>query len=333
MATPVPNMHERWMSTCDAVNYLTPAEFCFPGTHDSGAYQAPDFHPICSDNAMAISKARLTSDFQKVATRWTITQPGCSIYCQLMNGVRSLDLRVARTIYEGKEEYYLIHTYAVCKLSDAINDIKRFVAEHPTEMVLMTVLPYYQCDDATLQKIFEKDLGQWLVPNVHGNSTFLPTESVRSILGGGHRIVGQYRYQSKTPVFNKLWFSLAETTFDYHFKGEDNVQKKQKYLVEGLTALSAAHAQTKTTQRFDMGYTLTESTMDVIGSLFSGNSLAEMAGKMNKTLHQFVIEQLSAPLRKFIGILAVDCASTSSVVDVCIFLNEERKPKPASETS
>ena len=322
--------YEKWMASCPAVKYLTPAEFCFPGTHDTGAYQKPDFTPVCAKDGIAHSDLRFTPAFQTIATRWTVSQPGCSLYTQLMNGVRSLDLRVAFS-YDKEPQLYLIHTFAVCKLEDAMDDIKKFVTSHPTELILMTVLPYYQIVDSNLQRIIEAHLGPFMLPNKHGNDRFDKSQTVQAILASGYRIVARYRHQAGQSTTSKLWFSFSNMAYVIPFKSLDTVPKKQKALLTNLKKYESDTANHW--KMFDLSYTLTEVTIDIAESIFTGETLATLADKMNVTLMDFVYHKLDSRLRQLINIISVDDEVHSKVVAACIFMNHERINGHASLSS
>ena len=312
------NPYETWMASCPAVDVLTPMEFCFPGTHDTGAYQKPDFAPVVSSEKMATSEERFLPAFQEIATRWTVSQPACSIYTQLVNGVRFLDLRVAYTVYKGKPSYFLVHTFAVCSLDAAMADIKRFVESHPTELVVMDITNRYHCNDTDLMRNVQGQLGKWMFPRTE--KTGIITTKIGAILKQNKRLIGIYRTTGEP--YSDLWFVQSDIKYSFPFESKDTVAKKQAYILEQIKKfekMTFAHPV-----MFQLEYTLTEVAIDVAESIFTGESLALLANKMNPTMMAFVRTSLTEKERRLVNIITVDNESKSNVIDVAIMLNEER---------
>lgn len=311
--------HENWIGRNPAVDTLSPMDFCFPGTHDSGSYQKPNFDPIVSSEWVASSDIRFLPSFQTVAARWCESQPGCNIYTQLMSGVRFLDLRVACDVHNKNPQYFLVHTFAVSKLEDVLADIKRFVSAHPAELVVMKVLNEYGCNDMDLMKVFQDTLGAYFFPNYYGGKIM---QTIGAILKRGKRILALYHTTEQ--LYSNLWFKSNMLLYPFPFKSMDTVAEKQKYLKEELEKYVKAIPGLPNPMMFQLSYTLTELPMDVAESIFTGGSLVELAKKMNPTLMPFVENWLSASLRGRINVITVDNENPSDIVRVCETLIAER---------
>ncbi len=86
-----------------------------PGTHDTATY--------------AFSDAAFV-------TNWAQCQQ-FSVYEQLKGGIRYLDIRVNNDKHQGK--IFCSHTFFTVPFEDVINDVKRFIHENNTEVVLFAV--------------------------------------------------------------------------------------------------------------------------------------------------------------------------------------------------
>ena len=88
-------------------------ELMLPGSHDAGTYSYPLRTFV-------------------IASDWFQTQD-FSFYEQLMHGVRYIDVRVA----EMDGEFVLIHMFKCVNMREALLDVRRFLQEHPTEVVVL----------------------------------------------------------------------------------------------------------------------------------------------------------------------------------------------------
>ena len=306
------------MASCSGRTKLTPRQFCFPGTHDTGAYQPPDFTVVASDEAMAKSPERFAPGFQEVASRWAVSQPGASIYEQLMNGVRYLDLRVAYAKDEtGTMTYYLVHTFAISKLQTALDDIARFLDSHPTEMVMFTAFEYYHIVPQECQDFIETRLKKYLYLDKTGDGTI--TDTVDAIVKSGKQIIAVWG-GSKSERINLGFFALADMIYQFPFLSVDNVKAKQAYILKNLTEYMAT---SRNKVMFQLTYTLTEIPIDVAASVFANGSLVKFADTMNPTQKEFV-SNLTKDQRSVINVITNDDQKNSVNVDIAKMLIAER---------
>ena len=306
------------MATCSARTKLTPNQFCFPGTHDTGAYQTPDFTIIASNEAMASSDERFAPGFQEVATRWALSQPGQSVYDQLMNGARYLDLRVSQGIDDktGKMTFFLIHTFVVSYLETALDDMVRFLQAHPTELLLLDIGVYYNTDRVQMQDFFVSKLKQYLYTDPSGTGKI--SETIDAITKKGKNIIACLGVPRS--VRSSLYFYMRQDVlYVFPFLSVDNVPAKQRYVLQNLND----YLSRKATTLFQLTYTLTEIPIDVVASIFATGSLKKFADKMNPTQLAFV-NSLTKEQRSVIGVIENDDQVNSQNVSIAMMLLAER---------
>ena len=97
-------------------------DLVIPGTHDSASYSLSAW--------TLFSAAGRTQNV--------------SVYEQLLRGARYLDLRVAGASNTTASDVYIFHGCLKCaKLEVVLEDIKRFLQEHPQEFLFVEVVPEY----------------------------------------------------------------------------------------------------------------------------------------------------------------------------------------------
>jgi len=111
---------KRWMKK---YSHKALGELLIPGTHDSCAYSFKDLAGITS-----FAK---TQQF--------------SIYQQLVGGIRWLDIRVR---FDGSE-LWTAHSFLAVRFQTVLNDIKRFIDENPSEIIMMWLQKDGGPDDPT----------------------------------------------------------------------------------------------------------------------------------------------------------------------------------------
>jgi hypothetical protein len=130
-----------------------------PGTHDSGAYKIDYSHTPKGKWWWAGFGARIGKliGVSKFIKNWTLTQD-YDLYKQLEQGVRSLDLRI--TYNKSEKKFYISHSFACIPLDNALQDIKRFMQEHPQEILLIQMSPDYEHRKGITTEVGDKLLAQ-----------------------------------------------------------------------------------------------------------------------------------------------------------------------------
>jgi len=134
---------ETWMEAAyNRIGDKTLAQLCLPGTHDSGTYElfdiiAPDATDVIRELwANRMGEATGIGAFIKaMAVCQTKT-----FYEQLNAGIRYIDLRICVMPNQfGRPELYTCHTLRGNLLSVLMDDVRRFLDEHPKEVVVFKV--------------------------------------------------------------------------------------------------------------------------------------------------------------------------------------------------
>lgn len=149
-----------WMeSSSDNVKNTPLNKLGIPGTHDSGTYDlftdeiynVNDFTGIAPTIAGPIIRAL------------AVTQEA-NIYAQLMEGNRYIDLRFAR---DNEGRIRIVHTVFGNDAQEIFNQIRRFLSEHPKEVVIIDVQNINNLtleDQFKLRDIIIRTIGGFLAP-------------------------------------------------------------------------------------------------------------------------------------------------------------------------
>lgn len=165
----------KWMSFLSKEKQDVPiTQLKLVGSHNSASYKVNYALPI--DKKMYLYLMKYTHYFGTsfFVSRWVKCQE-LSIYDQLKLGVRFLDLRIAYR--ETDNTFYCTHTFTCCKLVEVLSDIKRFIKEHDTEILLInisidSVFKYQNYDKiindmtAIFYKILDNELYQYIPTNI-----------------------------------------------------------------------------------------------------------------------------------------------------------------------
>lgn len=146
-------------------------DLVLPGTHDSGS------HAITRTSASAPGKPEFYASFGALTAAWARTQER-SVAEQLAEGIRYLDLRVAR--HEGK--LVLVHGLVSRELAGALEEVRLFARDHPREPVLLdfqampTAAAHGELDEhvqhALADHLFESSapLSEWTLASLWSSS-------------------------------------------------------------------------------------------------------------------------------------------------------------------
>ncbi|MDR3185766.1 MAG: hypothetical protein LBU04_03005 [Christensenellaceae bacterium] len=107
------------------------------------------------------------------------------VYKQLQYGVRNLDIRIGAQ----NGDYFGAHGLGISdvKLSTALEDVVRFVDEHPSEFIMITLYPYVSKNVSKPQEVVSLvskivDFDKYVIPYVpeaqRGNAEFAGIESI-----------------------------------------------------------------------------------------------------------------------------------------------------------
>ena len=118
-------------------------DLVIPGSHDSGTFSLDKNMEIGPDEPNLIRKfGKLV---KPVVYNWSVTQ-SMTIYQQLSSGIRYLDLRVAYRTADKKIR--VLHGLFGWTIDQVLDEVNRFVANYPKEIVILDFNHFYKMDQA-----------------------------------------------------------------------------------------------------------------------------------------------------------------------------------------
>lgn len=147
----------KWMEEMGTdIENMQLKQMLIPGTHDSASYgitplssfspekDLPDWLKKIRDWAGSIPYLSIGA----IASLWSKAQ-GYNIYTQLMGGIRYLDLRLSNR----NGDIWLSHSLYSVPIQDVLNDVKRFIASNPKEIIILDFNHLYEFDDSLNKKM------------------------------------------------------------------------------------------------------------------------------------------------------------------------------------
>ena len=120
-------------------------DLVIPGSHDSGTFSLDKNMEIGPDEPNLIRKfGKLV---KPVVYNWSVTQ-SMTIYEQLRSGIRYLDLRVAYRTADKNSEIRVLHGLFGWTIDQVLDEVNRFVANYPKEIVILDFNHFYKMDQA-----------------------------------------------------------------------------------------------------------------------------------------------------------------------------------------
>jgi len=168
---------DSWMSTLpDIIKNKPINHIIMPGTHDSCAYKLN--HNVNFNNKLykyLNFASRHSSFIRNIVNDWTLTQK-MSIYDQLMNGIRCLDIRVS---YDRKDDMvYTSHTFCSIPLMKVLSDINMFI-KHRQEVVIVDINPDWNNRESLTPEINDNIIN--LVNTLLGKSLCKASDNFRTL--------------------------------------------------------------------------------------------------------------------------------------------------------
>lgn len=137
---------EDWMKFLpDVVTQRPLTEICMPMSHDSASYKLDISNLITTEDTRYLYLSyllKISKSARRFVESWLLCQEH-TIYKQLELGIRVLDLRVA---FNG-HDFWLVHSLTLLRLSLALEDIRKFIETHPSEVVIIKIKPGWEQRD------------------------------------------------------------------------------------------------------------------------------------------------------------------------------------------
>jgi len=140
-----------WMANMPSLANLPFTQIPIPGTHDSGTYgisPSSEWALTGVDEYGVLTKLpQFIQDLivKPIVSGWARTQSK-NLYDQMTDGIRYVDLRLSN---EPDGQIYIEHALRGPQIDSVIDDISRFVHEHPKEMVIVYAQEFTNFSPAT----------------------------------------------------------------------------------------------------------------------------------------------------------------------------------------
>lgn len=283
------------------INQLT-----LPKTHDSGAYQITFDHYAPGQTKIFSILFLLGSQFRCIRTtiqNWTVSQ-SAKVQEQLSLGIRNFDLRLTYCPFD--EQFYISHTYYCEKASDVLDQIKAFLKDKPSEVVVLNITPDYEHRmDLTPERAefflgkYQDVFGELLHP---ARDTFSPDTTLKNMVASGKRIITYYfgdlpNHSSdngvKTVLFPFLW-DINQNIGEWI--NTSQVDAKLRGIAGQLSSM------VKNIHDYNnISFTLTPQTNDVIASIiapifnrnFRRKNLLDLTKQIQVTIPDFIQKHIS----------------------------------------
>ncbi|KAJ7378205.1 PI-PLC X domain-containing protein 2 [Desmophyllum pertusum] len=142
-------IRDGWKSWPNEKQLIPLKDLVMPGSHNAGTSfldKNMEIGPSASSTIQNLGRCcGCCGCFKSVVHNWSVTH-SLTIYDQLLSGIRYLDLRVA---YRAEDnEMYMIHALYGRTIQQVLEEVNRFVAEYPKEIVILD-FKFYNMDTAS----------------------------------------------------------------------------------------------------------------------------------------------------------------------------------------
>jgi len=270
-----------------------------PSSHDAATYYLSDEmakNQDLSDKINIAQKVPLVGTIVfDIVKKWAATQ-NLNIYTQLDKGIRSLDLRV---VYRDQDkDFYIVHGLFGPKFSDVLEQISRFLREHPLEIVLISIGDLrYMGDSDSAQAANHRELisrikaalGDKMLTLAQGKNPAMLT--VKQVQDTRKQVILSYNNDKYTKAEEGIWKS-GEISNGGWVNAQNLPQLESRNIV-----LLAQRKQAPTERFSDLSLILTPSTDNIVHGIF--NSLNPAVCKSVGEMGVAVKSKLTGYLNKW----------------------------------
>lgn len=187
---------ENWMQNLSKkLKQIPIINLAIPGSHDSMTYGVSN-----KDSGPAPDAEKEIIPIYHVlpciVRKWARTQE-ITVFQQLKNGIRFLDLRVAKREYHGN--YYFVHGLYCDKVQRPFQELRQFLIDHPCEFVILDCQHFYNFESAdhdAFSKILIEFFGKSIYKKRNGS---LLNCTLDTALSYGKQVLIIYRENSPLP--------------------------------------------------------------------------------------------------------------------------------------
>lgn len=246
-----------WMTEMsDTLRDIPLTKLAIPGSHDAGTYSIADGAPFSPDlpldqlpdfKEMLLANATLAPQVNTFMARFARAQSK-TITEQLNTGIRYFDLRPGAADNGKGDELLIVHSLYGGNVLNMIDDVARFLAAHPREVVILDISHFTAMSDAhhaTLMARIKTAFEGRLVPPPAAPSAADPKANqytIGDIQGNGWQVVCIYQddhaaadpklWRYGTPTSTK-WWPNKPTTGEVKAVLEDRLRNDRPLLPEG----------------------------------------------------------------------------------------------------
>ena len=309
-----------WMAQTPGVSSLMVDEMAWPGTHDTGANSYANLNFDVQANSVTatqqwkvFSSSKFTvpsfpispAAIQQLLANISINHPGQTVYDQLMNGARFLDIRIARSIDPADTTFYLTHTFVVGNLSDALEDILRYTEGHQGEVLLLKIQPKFNINsyNETMELMdyvlnYRSASGvrirdRAFIKQMSKGNTYTQCGTIGSLVSSNKRLILTYDTSSTTsgPLAIDTWFFWRQAFYTDNWMGRETVSAKYAVL---LADIRRVYTVPNNGRVYNVQFILTPNDPPP-GQLLpiGAPSLSELSSRMNPTLESFVFTMMN----------------------------------------
>ena len=176
-------------------------DLVIPGSHDSGTFSLDKNMEIGPDEPNLIRKfGKLV---KPVVYNWSVTQ-SMTIYEQLRSGIRYLDLRVAYRTADKNSEIRVLHGLFGWTIDQVLDEVNRFVANYPKEIVILDFNHFYKMDQAAHETLADTLLASFSeifrAPGADG-----PNVTLQEMWGNEEKVIIIYHDYDVVDTYPCFW--------------------------------------------------------------------------------------------------------------------------------
>ena len=261
----------------------------------------------------------------------TVNHPGRTIYDQLKDGARFLDLRVALSTDTSDQTYWIVHEFVTSRFSEALYGLLQFIEENTGEVVVVQVRPKYNIQGTAKTKAlmdyienFKSPQGKTLkelsfIKRHSAGTTFSQCGTIGNLVTMNKRILLVWQTYNGMPFVTDTWFMWREAFFPDKWKQGNDVANKHIYLLNDLERAWGANNGNANGRLYNVQFIVTPASQDMVWDSTTWNqtvdgiqnsiglpSLKDVAYEMNPTLDSFIFHSLNASVRNYTTIYTMD---------------------------
>eukprot|EP01101_Sappina_pedata_P007135 TRINITY_DN371_c0_g1_i2.p1 TRINITY_DN371_c0_g1~~TRINITY_DN371_c0_g1_i2.p1 ORF type:complete len:369 (+),score=120.71 TRINITY_DN371_c0_g1_i2:148-1107(+) len=304
----------------NAIGGKTPLQITFPGSHDSGAYSLtpkllPGYSSPLLETIIKVAE-KFGLPIEDVVTPWSLAQ-NCDFYQQMVGGIRYFDLRAGWCPeHECKSmsgaNWYTFHFEIGNSVETLVADIKRFLDDFPSEIVIVEVSHITYGDPSSkeelkLASILTEYLGDYMLPP----TASLSQTTIRNMTDSGHRAIVTLDSPDNIRKNTNLW---SPNTIINSYANTDELSKMVAYNEKQVEYFATNKFPD---QFYKISWTLTPQTSNIV-EMFLPNkphSLHNLAEKANGNAFDNFTSSAISQGYSLGNILIIDFFEESNIVE------------------